>query len=106
MHSYVAAPMKAKDRTIPATPFSATWNKERNALKSEYHAQYKIGWENLAKGRSAQRWVQLMETHYANQCYKLKTRDGAPKFIGALWEHTPRVWKFRNSVYHADLTDE
>jgi hypothetical protein len=67
MHSYVTAPKKAKDRTIPTTPFSATWNRERNALKSAYHAQSKIGWEILVKGGIDQKWVQFMETHYANQ---------------------------------------
>jgi hypothetical protein len=54
------------------------------------------------KGRIAQEWVQFMETHYVNQGYKLKARDWAPTFIGALWEHTQRVWKFRNSIYHAN----
>jgi hypothetical protein len=89
MQSYVTAPKEAKDRTIPTTPFSVTWNRERNALKSAYHAKSKIGWENLVKGRIAQEWVQFMETL---------------KVIGALWEHTQRVWKFRDSIYHADQT--
>jgi hypothetical protein len=106
MQSYVTAPKKAKDRTIPTTPFLATWNRERNALKSAYHAQSKIGWENLVKGIIAQEWVQFMETHYAKQGYKLKARDWAPKCIGDLWEHTQRVWKFRNSIYHADQTGQ
>jgi hypothetical protein len=102
MQSYVAAPKKAKYRTIPTTPFSETWNTEINALKSAYHAQSKIGWENLVKVRIAQEWIQLMENHYADQGYKLKAGDWAHKFSGALWEHTQRVWKFRKSIYHAD----
>jgi hypothetical protein len=102
MQSYVTSPKKAKYRTTPTTPFSATWNRERNTLKSAYHAQSKIGWENLVKGRIAQEWVQFMETHHMNQGYKLKAREWAPTFIGSLWEHTQRVWKFRNSIYHAD----
>jgi hypothetical protein len=63
MQPYVSAPKKAKDRTIPTSPFSATWSRERNALKSAYHAQSKIGWENLVKGRIAQEWIQFMEAH-------------------------------------------
>jgi hypothetical protein len=102
MQSYATAPKKAKDRTIPTTPLSATWNRERNTLKSAYHAQSNISWENLVKGRIAQEWAHSMETNYANQGYKLKARDWAPKCIVALWEHTQRVWKFRNSIYHAD----
>jgi hypothetical protein len=102
MQSYGAAQKKAKDRTIPITPFPETWNRERNALKSAYHVQSKIGWENLVKGRIAQEWIQFMETHYANQGYILKARGGAPTFIGALMEHTQRVWKFRRATYHAD----
>jgi hypothetical protein len=74
MQSYVTAPKKAKDRTIPTKPFSTTWNREINAFKSAYHVQSKIGWENLVKGRIVQEWVQFMETHYANQSYKLKAR--------------------------------
>jgi hypothetical protein len=101
MQYYVTAPKKAKDRTIPTTPFSATWNRESNAFKSAYHAQSKIGWENLVKGRIAQELIQFMETHYANQGYKIKARHWAPTCIGALWEHTQRVCKFRNSIYHA-----
>jgi hypothetical protein len=104
MQSYVTAPKKAKDRTTLTTPFSATWNREINALESAYHAQSKIGWENLVKGRIAQEWVQFMESHCTNHGCKLKARDWAPKFIGALWEYTQRVWKFRNSIYHADQT--
>jgi hypothetical protein len=74
----------------------------KKVLKSAYHAQSKIGWENLVKGRIAREWIQFIETHNARQGYTLKARDWAPKFIGALWEHTQRVWKFRNSIYHAD----
>jgi hypothetical protein len=54
IQSYVDAPKKAKYGTIPTTPFPSTWNRERNALKSAYHAQFKIGWDNLVKGRIAQ----------------------------------------------------
>jgi hypothetical protein len=85
MQSYGASLKKAKDKTIPTTTFPSTWNRERNALKSAYHAQSKIGSENLVKGRIAQEWIQFMETHYANQGYALKARDWAPKCIGALW---------------------
>jgi hypothetical protein len=67
MHSYVDAPKKAKYRNIPTTPFPETWNRERNALKSAYHAQSEIGWENMVKGRIAQENIQFMETHYAYQ---------------------------------------
>jgi hypothetical protein len=76
MQSYVTAPKKAKDRTIPTTPFSATWNRERNALKSAYYAPSKIAWENMVKSRTAQEWIQFMETHYANQGYTLKAQTG------------------------------
>jgi hypothetical protein len=77
---------------------------EKDTLKSSYHAQSKIVWENLVKGSIAQEWIQFMETHYENRGYKkIKARDWAPKFIGALWEHTQRVWTFRNSIYHADI---
>jgi hypothetical protein len=69
MQSYVAAPKKAKGRTILATPFSA---------------QSKIGWDNLVKGRIEQEWIQFMENHYKNQGYKLKARDWVQTFIFAL----------------------
>jgi hypothetical protein len=93
-----------KKRTIPNTPFSETGNRDRNALKSAYHAQSKIGWENLVKRRTAQEWFQFMETNYVNQGYTLKARDWSTTFTGDLWEHTERVCKFRNSIYHADQT--
>jgi hypothetical protein len=83
-------------------PFLVTWNIEINAWKSAHDAQSKIGWENVVKGRIAQEWIQFMEIHYRNQGYKNKASDWAPKSSGALWEHTQRVWKFRNSIYHAD----
>jgi hypothetical protein len=54
------------------------------------------------KGRIAQEWIQFIEVHYANQGYKLKAPDWAPNFIAMLWEHTQRVWKFRNTIYHID----
>jgi hypothetical protein len=102
MQSYATVPKKAKDRTIPTTPVSLTWNREINALKAAYHAQSKIGWENLVKGRIAQECIQFMETHHVNQGYKLKAQDWAPTCIGDLWEHTHRVLKFRNSINHTD----
>jgi hypothetical protein len=83
-------------------PFPVTLNRKRNALKSAYHAQSKIGWENFTKERIAEEWIQFIETHYANQGYKLNAQYWAPKFISALWEHIQRVCKFRNDIYHAD----
>jgi hypothetical protein len=47
-------------------------HRERNALKSAYHAQSKILWENLLKGIIAQEWTPFIETNYANQVHKLK----------------------------------
>jgi hypothetical protein len=85
MGSYIDSPKKAKDRTIPTTPFLATWNREINAPKSAYHTQSKICWDNLVKGRIAKEWIQFIETHYVNQSYKLKSLDWSPTFIGALW---------------------
>jgi hypothetical protein len=101
MQAYIADPKKAKDRVLPYPPFPVTLNRERNALKSAYHAQSKIGWENLLKGRIAQEWTQFIETHCTNQGHTLNAQDWAPRFIGALWEHTQRVWKFKNVIYHA-----
>jgi hypothetical protein len=97
----ISDPKKAKDRELPVTSFPATLNRKRKALKSAYHAQLKIGWQNCTKERIAEEWITLIEAQYANNGYKLKARDWAPKFISALWEHMQRVWKFRNDIYHA-----
>jgi hypothetical protein len=65
MQAYIADPKKAKDRVLPAAPFPVTINRERNTIKSAYHAQSKIGWENLLKGITTQGWTKFIETHYA-----------------------------------------
>jgi hypothetical protein len=100
--SYRSDPKKAKDRELSTMPFMVTLNRQRKTLKSAYHAQSKIGWENFTKERFAEEWIKFIETHYANQGYTLKARNWAPTFISTLWEHMQRVWKFRNYIYHAD----
>jgi hypothetical protein len=76
MQSYVVSPKKAKYRTIQTTQFPETWNRERNALKSAYHAKSKIGWENLVKGAIAQEWIQFTETHYMTRATNSKPKIG------------------------------
>jgi hypothetical protein len=101
--SYSSNPKKATDRELPTTPFPATLKGQRNALMSAYHTHSQIRWKNFMKGRIAEQWIKFIETHYANQGYRLNARDWATKFISALRENMQRGWTFRNDIYHADI---
>jgi hypothetical protein len=81
--SYISDPKKANYRELPATQFPATLNRQRNTLKSAYHAQSKIEWEKFMEWRIPEEWTQFIEAHYANKGHTLKVRDWAPTFISA-----------------------
>jgi hypothetical protein len=34
----------------------------------------------------------------------LRAQEWGPKFITALWEHSLRIWHFRNDAFHGDAT--
>jgi hypothetical protein len=94
MLSYTEKSTKAKVRPSPTTPFPPTFNNQRNSIKLAFRAQSVIGWEKIMKGRLTGEWTTLVRRHYENNGYKLKAADWTPTFIGSLWDHMCRIWKF------------
>jgi hypothetical protein len=78
------------DESCPLT--SGYWWKRESGRTSK----------TFLKGGDAQEWTHFIEVFYANQGHTLKARAWTPQFIEALWEHTQRVWQFRNMIYYAD----
>jgi hypothetical protein len=48
------------------------------------------------------RWHQFATSHVRSKKLDLRAQEWGPKFITALWEHSLRIWHFRNDAFHGD----
>jgi hypothetical protein len=46
------------------------------------------------------RWQQFATAHVRSKKLDLRAQEWGPKFITALWEHSLRMWHFRNDGFH------
>jgi hypothetical protein len=46
------------------------------------------------------RWQQCATAHVRSKKLDLRAQEWGPKFITALWEHSLRIWQFRNDIFH------
>jgi hypothetical protein len=74
----------------------------RMQLRKASKQQSKIGWINLLKGRLSVRWKEYVTAHLKATKSHLKADEWATQFVAALWEHTLRIWQYRNDAFHAD----
>jgi hypothetical protein len=84
-----------------ASPFSVTFNNPRNLLRQAFREHDEIRWSGLFKGRVATQWKFYMEQHLDAKGIKLKIQEWAPKLINAMWDHTTRLWHYRNDAVHS-----
>jgi hypothetical protein len=78
----------------PTTPFPPKLNNQRNSIKLAFGAKFVIGWERIMEVILAGERTTLVRRSYENNGYKLKAADWTPKFIGALYDHMNRIWRF------------
>jgi hypothetical protein len=60
----------------------------------------------MYKGRIATQWKVYIAQHMNAKGVKLKMQEWAPKLINALWDHTTRLWHFRNDTVHSRDTNQ
>jgi hypothetical protein len=84
------------DASRPGLPFGASIRANHILLNNAASSQTSIGWHNLLKCRISKEWSKLwakaMGPQIATTCERA--------IIKALWNHTYRLWIFRNNDYH------
>jgi hypothetical protein len=56
----------------------------------------------VLEGRISTWWQDYVTAHLKATKSHLKADEWATKFVAALWEHTLRIWQYRNDAFHAD----
>jgi hypothetical protein len=74
------------------------WKHPRAAFKQ----QKSMEWTNIYKGRLSHKWQQLTTMHVHSKLLDLRAQEWCPKFVTATWDHSLRIWQFRNDTLHAD----
>jgi hypothetical protein len=84
------------DSSRPTPPFGPSLQANHVILNNAAATQSNIGWSNFLKGRISNKWAKLwsksMGSQTANACERA--------LIQALWDHTYRLWIFRNNEDH------
>jgi hypothetical protein len=99
-------PSDLKESTSPTLPFQISGNPIRNHLRAPFQEQNSIKWTNLLKGRMSHRWQQFATAHVRSKKLDLRAQEWGPKFITALWDHSLRIWHFRNDAFHGDANTQ
>jgi hypothetical protein len=99
-------PGDLKESTSPALPFQISVNPIRNHRRAAFQEQNSIKWMNLLKGRMSRRWQQFATAHVRSKKLDLRAQEWGPKLITALWDHSLRVWHFRNDAFHGDTNTQ
>jgi hypothetical protein len=84
-----------------AAPFQGTFKNPRNLLRQAFREQDEIGWSGIFKGRIATQWKVYTAQHLAAKGITLKMKEWAPKLINEMWDHTTRLWHYRNDTVHS-----
>jgi hypothetical protein len=99
-------PSDLKESTSPTLPFQISVNPIRNHLWAAFQEQNSIKWTNLFKGRMSHRWQQFATAHVQSEKLDLRAQEWGHKFITALWDHSLRIWHFRNDAFHGDTNTQ
>jgi hypothetical protein len=99
-------PSDLKESTSPTLPFQISVNPIRNHLRAAFQEQNLIKWTNLLKGSMSHRWQQFATAHVRSKKLDLSAQEWGPKFITALWDHSLRIWHFRNDAFHGDTNTQ
>jgi hypothetical protein len=95
-----------KESTSPTLPFQISVNPIRNHLWAAFQEQNSIKWMNLLKGRMSHKWQKFATAHIRSKKLDLRAQEVGPKFITALWDHSLRIWQFRNDAFHGDANTQ
>jgi hypothetical protein len=93
---------KGTPNNVPL-PFTVSAHPGRMQLREASKQQSKIGWINVLKGRLSIRRQDYVTAHLKATKPRLKADEWETQFVAALWEHTRRIWQYRNDAFHADM---
>jgi hypothetical protein len=99
-------PGDLKESTRPTSHFPISVDPIMNHLWAPFQEHRSIKWTNLLKGRISHRWHKFATAHVRSKKLNLRAQEWGPKFITALWEHSLRIWKFRNDAFHGDASTQ
>jgi chromosome segregation ATPase len=60
----------------------------------------------MFKGRIATQWKVYTAQHLNAKGIKLKIKKWVPKLINTMWDHTTRIWHYRNDAVHSRDTKQ
>jgi hypothetical protein len=89
-----------------SAPFPGTFNNPRNLLRQAFIEQHETGWSGMFKGRIATQWKVYTAQHLNAKGIKLKMQEWVQKLINAMWDHTLRLWYYRNDAVHSRDTNQ
>jgi hypothetical protein len=95
-------PRDIEESTSPSLPFQTSVNPIRNHLRAAFQEQNSIKWTNVLKGCLSHKWQQFATTHVRSKKLNLRAQEWGPKFSTAMWDHSLRIWQFRNDTFHGD----
>jgi hypothetical protein len=95
-----------QESTSPALPFQTSVNPLGNHLPAAFHEQNSIKWTNLLKRRLSHKWQKFVTAHVHSKKLDLRTQEWGPKFATAMWDHSLRIWQFRNDTFHGDTNTQ
>ena len=79
-------------------------NSKTNNYQKLIHAQNKIGWHQLLKGRITHDFVINHDTYANLNGHKMDGEQWSSKLIQSLWNYVLSLWKHRNDTLHASNT--
>jgi hypothetical protein len=90
----------------PSLPFQKFVSPIRNHRRKAFQEQNSIKWKNLLKGRMSHKWRQFATAHVRSKKLNLRAQELGPKFATAMWDHSLRIWQFRNDYFHGNTNTQ
>jgi hypothetical protein len=91
-----------QESTSPPLPLHIAVTPIRNRIRAAFKKQNSIKWTNIYKGHLSHKWQQFATAHVRSKRLDLRAQEWGPKFVSAMWDHSLRMWQFRNDAFHAD----
>jgi hypothetical protein len=88
--------------TSPPLSFKISVYPIRNHLRAAFKEQNSIKWMNIYNGRLSHKWQQFATGRVRSKRLDFRAQEWGPKFVTAMWDHSLRIWQFRNDAFHAD----
>jgi hypothetical protein len=95
-----------QESTSPSLPFQTSVNPIRNNLWAAFQEQNSIKCMNLLKGCLSHKWQKFTTAHVRSKKFNLRAKEWVPKFATAMWDHSLRIWQFRNDAFHGDTNTQ